>query len=162
MNKRKIIYLLAILLMLIACDGTRVSVKLDQIDSLIVKEHYDSAGAMLNCLNGVVMTSEEQAHYGLLTTQLSYITKHPLPSDSLLDMAFTYYNKVGDSQKLADAYYYKSRRSEMNNNYPQAILYGKEAERLAINTDDPRLQFKIAESMAYLNGLCENKLLQLH
>ena len=69
---------------------------------------------------------------------------------------------MGNCQKLADAYYYKSRRSELNKNYPQAILYGKEAERLAINTDDTHLQFKIAESMAYLNGLCESKLLQLH
>ena len=107
--------------MLTACDGMKVSVKLDQIDSLIAKEQYDSAGVILNGLNGVVMTSEEQAHYGLLATQLSYITNHPLPSDSLLDIAFTYYNRVGNSQKLADAYYYKSRRSEMNNNYPWLI-----------------------------------------
>ena len=147
--------------MLTACDGMKVSVKLDQIDSLIAKEQYDSAGVILNGLNGVVMTSEEQAHYGLLATQLSYITNHPLPSDSLLDIAFTYYNRVGNSQKLADAYYYKSRRSEMNNNYPQAILYGKEAESLAMKANDARLLFKITESLAYLNGLCENNLLQL-
>ena len=71
------------------------------------------------------------------------------------------YNKVGNSQKLADAYYYKSRRSELNKNYPQAIKYGKEAESLAMKTDDARLLFKITESLAYLNGLCENNLLQL-
>ena len=162
MNKNIIIHLFAILFILTACDGARISVKLDQIDSLIVKEQYDSACVLLKEVSEASMTEEDQAHYGLLATQLGYITNHPLSSDSLLEIAFIYYNKVGDSQKLADAYYYKSRRSEMNNNYPQAILYGKEAERLAINTDDTRLQFKIAESMAYLNGICENKLLQLH
>jgi len=161
-NMRNIIYLLATLLMLTACGGTRVSDKLDLIDSLIARDQIDSAGVILNDLKGVGMTPEEKAHYGLLATQLSYITNQPLSSDSLLEMAFTYYHNVGNKQKLADAYYYKSRKSEMNNNYPQAILYGKEAERLAINTDDTHLQFKIAESMAYLNGLCESKLLQLH
>ena len=118
MNMRKIVYLFSTLLMLTACGGTRVSEKLDQIDSLIAREQIDSAGVILNDLKGVGMTPEEKAHYDLLATQLSYITNHPLPSDSLLDIAFTYYNRVGNSQKLADAYYYKSRRSEMNNNYP--------------------------------------------
>ena len=108
------------------------------------------------------MTEEDKAHYYLLATQLGYVTDHPLPSDSLLEMAFTYYNKVGNSQKLANAYYYKSLWSENNNNYPQAILYGKEAERLAMNTNDDRLKFKIAESMAFLNGFCDNNLMQLH
>ena len=150
MKMRKIIYLFATLLMLTACGGTRVSEKLDQIDSLIARDQM-----------GVGMTPEEKAHYGLLATQLGCITNHPLPSDSLLDVALIYYNKVGNSQKLADAYYYKSRRSELNKNYPQAIKYGKEAESLAMKTDDARLQFKIAESLSYLNGLCENDLLQL-
>ena len=161
MNMRKIVYLFSTLLMLTACGGTRVSEKLDQIDSLIAREQIDSAGVILNDLKGVGMTPEEKAHYGLLATQLSYITNHPLPSDSLLDIAFTYYNRVGNSQKLANAYYYKSLWSEDNNNYPQAILYGKEAEQLAIDVNDVRLQYKVAENLAYLNGVCENNLLQL-
>lgn len=161
MNIKIIIHLFAILFMLTACDGVRVSVKLDQIDSLILNEQFDSAYVLLKEVADASMTEEDHARYGLLATQLGYITNNPLPSDSLLELAFTYYNKVGNSQKLADAYYYKSRRLEMNSNYSQAILYGKEAERLAINTDNAHLQFKITESMAYLNGLCENYLLQL-
>ena len=76
-------------------------------------------------------------------------------------MAFTYYNKVGNSHKLANAYYYKSLWAESINNYPQAIMYCKEAEREANNTDDVRLQFKIAESLAFLNAFCGNNLLEL-
>ena len=161
MKMRKNVYLFATLLMLTACGGTRVSEKLDQIDSLIAREQIDSAGVILNGLKGVGMAPEEKAHYGLLVTQLGYITNHPLPSDSLLEMALIYYNKVGNSQKLANAYYYKSLWSEDNNNYPQAILYGKEAEQLAIDVNDVRLQYKVAENLAYLNGVCENNLLQL-
>ena len=159
---RKIIHLFAILLMLSACDGTRVSEKLDQIDSLIAKEQYDSACVIFNGLHETTMTPEDKAHYYLLSTQIGFITNHPLPSDSLLDLALLYYNKVGNNQKLADAYYYKSLRAEkISDNYPKAILYGKEAERLAMKTDDDRLQYKIAESLAFLNASCGNNLLEL-
>lgn len=162
MNMRKIIYLLAILLMLTACNGMRVSEKLDQIDSLIVKEQYDSACVLLKEASEASMTEEEQAHYGLLATQIGYVTNNPLPSDSLLDLAITYYNKVGNNQKLADAYYYKSARSRINQDYPQAILFCKEAERLADQSIDLHLKYKIVENLAYLNALCCNVQLQLY
>lgn len=147
--------------MLTACNGKRVSEKLDQIDSLIAREQIDSACVIHKSLNVVGMTPEDLAHYHLLATQLGYLTNHPLPSDSLLDMAITYYKEKGNCQKLADAYYYKSVRAEKNYNNPQAILYGKEAELLALKTYDNNLRFKIVENLAYLNGLCENNILQL-
>lgn len=146
---------------LLGCSHQPISEKLDQIDSLIAKDLIDSACVIHNSLKEAAKTPEEQAHYGLLATQLGYITNHPLPSDSLLDVAFNYYNKVGNEQKLADVYYYKLRKSILDNDYPQAIKYGKEAERLAMNTDDIRLQYKIAEIMAFLNSNCENYLLTL-
>lgn len=161
MNMRSIFYLFAILFMLSACEGIQVSERLDYIDSLIMKERYDSACVLLEEVAVESMTEEEQANYYLLESKLTYITSQYLASDSLLDIAISYYRKVGKSQKLADALYYKSRRSGYFNNYPKAILYGKEAECLAMNTDDVRLKFKIAESLAYLNGLCENNFLQI-
>jgi hypothetical protein len=161
MNMKKIIYRFAIFLMLTACNGTRVTEKLDQVDSLISKDLIDSAYAIHHSLNEAIMTEEDKAHYCLLATQLGYVTNHPLPSDSLLEMALTYYNKVGNNQKLADVYYYKSARSRINQDYPQAILYCKEAERLADQSKDIRLQYKIAENLACLNSFCENDLLQL-
>lgn len=161
MNMKKIIYQFAILLMLAGCNGTRVTEKLNQIDSLIAKEQFDSACIIHHSLNEATMTEEDKAHYYLLATQLGYITYHPLPSDSLLDLALTYYNKVGNHQKQADAYYYKSFRSRINEDYPQAILYCKEAERLADLSKDSHLQFKIAENLSFLNSLCGNNLLDL-
>lgn len=158
--KNKIIYLTAFFL-LVACNGIQVSERLNQIDSLIIKEQYDSANVLLGSLGETSMTEDEQAHHNLLATQLGYLTNQPLPSDSLLDLSIIYYNKVRNNQKLADAYYFKSYRSENNNDFSQAILYSKEAERLAVETNDTRLQYKIAESLAYLNALCENNQLQL-
>jgi hypothetical protein len=158
---KKFINLFAVLLMLAACHDMRVSDRLDQVDSLVVREQYDSACVVLNNLDGTAMAAEDLAHYRLLSTQLGYLTNQPLPSDSLLDLALTYYKKVGNNEKLADCYYYKSYKLLTNEDYPQAIMYCKEAERLATNSNNTRLTFKIAENLAYLNGLCENDLLQL-
>ena len=159
--KRKIKHLFVLLLLLTACNGIQVSERLNQIDSMVVREQYDSASVILKDVAETSMTAEEQAHYYLLATQLGHLTNQPLPSDSLLDLAIAYYNKVGNHQKLADAYYYKSIGSEKNTNYSQAILYGKKAESLAIHTTDERLKYKIAENLSYLNSLCENNQLQL-
>lgn len=147
--------------MLTACNSFQVSKRLNHIDSLVAKEQYDSACMLLKELNKASMTVEEQAHYYLLTTQLDYLTNQPIPSDSLLDLAVIYYNNVSNHEKLANCYYYKSLNSEKNGNYSQAILYGKEADQLAMKTKDYRLQFKVSENLAYLNGLCENYQLQL-
>ncbi len=160
---KKICYFIsaAILLSFIGCGHQPMTKKLADIDSLIIKEHYDSASAILNSLSEKAMTEEDKAHYCLLATQLGYVTNHPLPSDSMLNIALTYYNKVGNNQKLADAYYYKSARARINQDYPQAILYCKEAERLADQIEDFHLKYKIAETLAFLNGLCNNDRLQL-
>ena len=157
----KVIYLSAFLLLLAACNDIQVSEKLDYVDSLIVREQYDSACVLLRDVTDTKKTEEEQAHYYLLATQLGYLTNQPLPSDSLLDLAIIYYNKVENNQKLADAYYYKSFRLWINQNFPKAILYAKEAERLAMGISNPRLQFKITEILSFLNGLCGNDQLQL-
>ncbi len=159
--KKNAILILVTFFLLTACQGIQVSERLDMIDSLVVKEQYDSASVLINELRETSMTAEDQAHYNLLVTQLGYVTNNPLPSDSLLDQAITYYNNVGNHRKLADAYVYKSYRSRLEEDYPQAILFGKEAEKLVRNSDDDRLKYKIADNLSYLNGLCENDLLQL-
>ena len=159
--KIKNIHLSAFLLLLAACNGVQISEKLEYVDSLIVREQYDSACVLLRDVTDTKKTDEEQAHYYLLSTQLGYLTKQPLSSDSLLDIAIEYYKKVGNQEKLANAYYYKSYRSEINENFSQAILYGKKAERMAMETNNTRLQYKILESLAYLNGFCGNEQLQL-
>ena len=146
---KKIVFLFPLLLLLFACNGIQVSEKLDYVDSLIVKEQYDSASVIMKDVAKVPMTDEEQAHYYLLETQWGYLIGQPLSSDSLLDLAIIYYNKVGNNQKLADAYYYKSYRSRVNQDYPQAVLYCKKAEKLAMNFSNVRLQYKIAENYKF-------------
>ena len=161
MVKKKALYSFVFFILLIACHGIQVSERLNLIDSLVVREQYDSACVLLDELKEASLTGEDQAHYNLLATKLGYITNNPLPSDSLLDEAIIIYNNVGNQKKLADAYYYKSFRLRTNQDYPQAILYCKKAERLVLNINDMRLQFKIAENLSFLNALCGNHQLQL-
>ena len=153
---RKIPYILFLFISLIACTHKGVSERLDEIDSLVLAEKYDSAYSCLSAIKeSTVLEPSDIAHYYLLQTQLGYLTNKPLFSDTLLDIAITYYNKVADYEKLASAYYYKSYRSEINRNYPEAILYGKEAERLMklSKTNNPVLKYKTLESLAYLNAI---------
>ena len=89
--KRKFIHLFVLLLLLIACHGIQVSERLNQIDSLVVREQYDSASVLLKDVAEASKTGEELAHYYLLATQLGYLTDQPLPSDSLLDLAIVYH-----------------------------------------------------------------------
>ncbi len=158
---KKLIYLFVGLILLMACNSSGLTERLNQIDSLVVKDQYDSAYALFNEIKATSMCDEDQAHYNLLASQLGFVRNKPLPSDSLLDLAIAYYNKVGNNHKLSDAYYYKSIRERSNQNYPQAILFCKESERLANNINDARLQFKIAENLSQLNALCDNYQLQL-
>jgi DNA-binding CsgD family transcriptional regulator len=159
---KKCTHLFIILLLISSCNDIQISDRLNKVDSLVVKEQYDSAAVLIKEIAECTMSTENQAHYFLLKTQLGYITNHPLPSDSLLDQAINYYRENGNQSKLADAYYYKSCSHRLSGDYHEAILVCKEAEHLAMGTNDMRLRFKIAENLSYLNGLCENHLLQLH
>lgn len=155
---KKLLYILFLLPLFAGCHQGSMSEKLNEIDSLVAKEQYDSAAMLLGDVAKVSLTDEDQAHYNLLATQLGYLTGNPLPSDSMLDLAITYFKEKKDQARLADCYYYKSNREVINGNFPKAVRYVKEAEQLAAGI---RQQYKIAERLAFLNELCGNYTLQL-
>lgn len=88
--KRKCLLLFTVLILFFACNDVQVSERLNQVDSLIVKEQYNSACVLLKDVAKAPKTDEERAHYYLLETQLGYLTNQPLESDSLLDLALNY------------------------------------------------------------------------
>ena len=82
-----------LLLTSLGCDHRPMRDQLATIDSLVIKERFDSAYNMANALDESQMTDEEDlAHYRLLKTQLGHIINHQQPSDSLLDLIITYYH----------------------------------------------------------------------
>ena len=160
--KRLLVVILFLPFLMAGCSNDTASSQLAEVDSLLVAEQNDSAYHLIQSLDENKLTNlEDKAHYYLLKTRIGFLINQPLSSDSLLDLGIEYYKKVGNQEKLADCYYYKAYRSEIDEDYPQAILYAKEAERLALNSNDVRLQFKIAEILSYLNSFCENYQLQL-
>lgn len=76
---RKIPYILFLFISLIACTHKGVSERLDEIDSLVLAEKYDSAYSCLSAIKeSTVLEPSDIAHYYLLQTQLGYLTNKPL------------------------------------------------------------------------------------
>ena len=156
---KKLVYIIIVFSLLAACTHKGISERLNEIDSLVITEEYDSAYTILSEIRESSITNpSDRAHYYLLQTQVGYLIDQPLSSDSLLDFAISYYEKYKDDDRLADCYYYKSNREALSENYSQAILYTKKAEELA---NDPHQQYKIAERITFLNESSGNYTLQL-
>ena len=113
------------------CGFKPVSRKLVEVDSLLKAEQNDSAYRQLLSIDNTLKMSEaERAYYNLLITRTSYLVNRPLKSDSLLDMATTFFQSNEDKSKLADCYYYKAAGFYKHKNFQKAILYNKKAEKM--------------------------------
>lgn len=156
---KNILYILFAFPLFTACTHKGVPERLDEIDSLVFAEKYDSAYAVLSEIRESSITeASNKAHYYLLQTQVGYLVNKPLATDSLLDRSIAYYKDHKDNNRLADGYYYKAIREMLGGNYPQAILYSKKAEQRAQGIHQ---QYKIAEHLTFLNELSGNYTLQL-
>ena len=79
----KILCTMVMLPWLTACTQKGMSERLDEIDSLVITEQYDSAYAVLSGIRESSITeASDNAHYYLLQTQIGYLVNQPLPSDS--------------------------------------------------------------------------------
>lgn len=157
MNKN--LYILFLLPLFAACMHKGISERLDEIDSLVLAEKYDSAyTVLLGIKESSLAKPSDKAHYYLLQTQVGYLVNKPLTTDSLLDKSIDYYKQHKDNSRLADGYYYKATREMLAGNYPWAILHSKKAEQLAQGTLQ---QYKIVERLTFLNDLSGNYTLQL-
>ena len=78
LNMKKIINLLLLQSLLTACLEKNVTKQMDQIDSLVVREKYDSAYARVLGIDISKLSSpDDSAHYYLLFVQTSVLTDHP-------------------------------------------------------------------------------------
>ena len=144
------------------CFEKSMTKRLNDIDSLVIGELFDSAYANVMKIDRLDLTTrEDSAHYHLLLTQTSILSSN---SDTLImldSIVIPYYNKVDNHEKLAEAYYYTAYIKVLEKDIPNAILWYKKAEEEAMNSTNLRLQYKIAESLSYVNEVCGNYLLQL-
>ena len=150
------------ILLLLGCGYTSEYRILDEVDSLVLVEKFDSAYQIVLKLNPQFDSEKNLAHYQLLLTQTSYLTYNTLPTDSAIDNAISYYEHNDDPKRLTDAYYYKASCLHERNEDSLAIRFFKKAEEIANNTKDIRQQYKIAESMIKINNQNGNYSIQLN
>ena len=151
------------IMMLLSCENGSISKRLTEVDSLVIKEEYDSAYQMVKDIDEQSITrAEDKAHYHLVSVQTSYLVQKPLASaDSLLNEVIAYYQKQKNNEKLADAYYYMAITSYTKGNIKESILNYKKAEEMADKTMNKHDQYKIAEGLSFINGITSNSDLQI-
>ena len=160
--RRKIVLYTIFILLILGCEHQQSSLKLAEVDSLVSVEMYDSAYQKLLEIKQDFRDNEEmRAHFCLLMTQTTLLTDHPLTSDSLINIAISYYEKNANEKKLSDAYYYKANYLLQQKDYAQAIILCKKAYELANKSNDYEVQYKVASSISYINCLNGNYDLQL-
>ena len=131
-----ILPLLLLLSALFGCGSrTRVSARLDALDTLVV-DYPDSVLAVLSSLSVDSLTSdEERAHYGLLLTMAHDKLYHPHTSDSLMVRVADYYDRHGSSHERALAHFYLAsvcrdlgRQPDMLRHLLRAEFYGEDGD----------------------------------
>lgn len=162
MKRLAILFLIGVLFLL-SCQNNKVNIELAEIDTLIVKEKFDSAYHLLNKHDFTATSNPEDiAHFNLLKVQTAFLVNNPLvSSDSLLSCVISYYAQHVDNEKLADAYYYRAIGAYKAKDYQNSIMFYKEAEQHAKESGNIRQHYKIAEGISFVNGRCANYDLQL-
>lgn len=152
-----------LLLFASGCQSPGINKTMTEIDSLIVAELRDSAYHLVKSMDeSVFHAPEDVAHFNLLKVQTAYLVNQPLSfSDSILDNVISFYEQHPDNEKLAEAYYYRAVSTNAQQDYQRSIILYKKAEKRAEASGNKRLQFKIAECLTFVNGMCFNFDLQL-
>ena len=159
---KRLIYILPLVVIAIACNNRTAEEKLVAIDSLVVQELYDSAYTVLTGIDTTLLNDmETRAHYYLARKQVGYLTSHRDSSNVLDSIVIPYYTSTDNKEKLADAYYCKAYGEITSGKMNEAVIDYKRAEELVNQIDDPRLQYKVYESLAYVNRLIDNYQLEL-
>lgn len=159
---KRLIYILPLVVIAIACNNRTAEEKLVAIDSLVVQELYDSAYIVLTGIDTTLLNDmETKAHYYLARKQVGYLTSHRDSSNVLDSIVIPYYTSTDNKEKLADAYYYKAYGEIISGKMNESVIDYKRAEELAYQTSNPRLQFKADECLSVVNEMSGNYKLSL-
>jgi hypothetical protein len=152
---KKLIYFVFLVILFLACNNKGIIDKLDEIDSLVIHEQYDSADIVLSIIDSALIREAGiKAHYYLLRTQLACVLRKNDSTNLLDSIVIPYYKNTNNKIKLAEALYYKGYKEYLNGHIPEAIINYKLSEEQAASTSNLPLQYKIAESLSYVNGIC--------
>lgn len=159
---KKLFYLLSLVVFACACSNRSAKEKLVAIDSLLDQELYDSAYTVMCSIDTTMLNDmDSKAHYYLVRKRLGYLTSHRDSSNMLDSIVIPYYTSTDDKEKLAEAYYIKAYIEIKSGKTKESVIDYKRAEELANQTNNLRIQFKVAESLAAMNELTGNYKLEL-
>ena len=150
-----ICYVSLFVLFLVSCNRKRsnetVAYLLYQAEACM-DEHPDSALVHLHQIpDPEKLTGENQADYCLLLTQAMDKNDLPLSSDSLIQIAVSYYSNKGDAECKAKALFYKGRVFQQQGNLEGATLLYKKAESMIPDLTDYYLVGLIYSYLGHLN-----------
>lgn len=159
---KKTVYILFLMVIVMACTEGKALKSLDEIDSLIQRDQYDSAyTALQEIKESQLKSQEEYVFYWLLRIQGCILVHQPDSLQMLDHLIIPYYTEKANHRGLAEAYYYKAYECLVKGNLSEATNFYKEAETQAEFTTDQRLRYKIAVGLEYLNEISGNHLLQM-
>ena len=161
---RRSLYILLFSITFIACSSSsRYRKQLDTVEA-IIEEVPDSAKTILEGIPiSLLSEGEEKALYNMLWTMTNYKLYNSFVDDSLIKYSVNYYEKSGETDRLATAYYYMGAINyEELKEKEKALLYLKRAEELAEKKNDELLKNKIYELLQGINYASGNFQLSLH
>lgn len=144
--------LLLSLILFISCSENKKSQELSNINEDLMHDSVDAALKKIQSIKPYELANEEEYnYYNLLKIQI-FSRKFQVVPSNLIDSCINFYKKIGDKDKLADAYYYKGGVLYDNKNIQEGVLLFKQAETLADNVGhNTLLQYKIYESLTFCN-----------
>lgn len=161
---RRSLYILLFSITFIACSSSsRYRKQLDTVEA-IIEEVPDSAKTILEGIPiSLLSEGEEKALYNMLWTMTNYKLYNSFVDDSLIKYSVNYYEKSGETDRLATAYYYMGAINyEELKEKEKALLYLKRAEELAEKKNDELLKNKIYELLQGINYASGNFQMSLH
>ena len=113
---------------------------------------FDRPDSALRILQAMPMPTDKEQHalWCLLVTQAEYKQYLPIPSDSLIRIAYDYYKPTDDARRKAMAALYMGGVNYELKNIEEAMTYYLEAKDEVAHTDDYTLGYLVMSSLGNL------------
>ncbi len=132
--------------------GSETDKVLNSADNLM-QVYPDSALKMLRQLEGSSLNASDKARYALLLTKAQTKSNEFIESDSIIKIAYDYYNNSGDSLEMQSAYYYGKIQYENMHHMGEALVALRKAYAIATTTHSHLFAGLSAMSIAQIYGI---------
>ncbi len=154
---KKLLYIAVFITFLVLnCDCSRhrsgIDRVLDSADNLM-PTYPDSALKILKQVEGFSLKASDKARYALLLTKAQNKCNVFIGSDSIIKIAYDYYNNSGDSLEMQSAYYYGKIQHENMHHMGEALVALRRAFIIATSNHSHLFAGLSAMSIARIYGI---------